>query len=73
MTLRSQIGNDLNSLSPDKLAEAYRYISGLKKDDIKEKPFFWKRLHLMIKAKSFPMLAGSSDSTPEAELTSGEE
>src|SRR3954463_13711072 len=39
-----------------------------------EKPFLWKRLkRLMIKAKSFPMLAGSSDSTPEVELTSGEE
>ena len=43
MTLKSQINDDLNSLSPDKLTEAYHYISLLKKNDSASEQFFWKK------------------------------
>jgi hypothetical protein len=43
MTLKSQIGSDLNSLSPEGLAEAFQYISKLKKNSADDKLFAWKK------------------------------
>ena len=47
MTLKSQITDDLNALSPERLAEAYHYISLLKKNSLSDEPFSWKK-HLGI-------------------------
>ena len=43
MTLKSQINNDLNSLSPERLEEAYNYISLLKKNSLNDEQFSWKK------------------------------
>lgn len=50
MTLKSQINDDLNSLSPGELAEAYHYISMLKKKHGEEQ-FSWKK-HLGVLSDS---------------------
>lgn len=43
MTLKSQINNDLNSLSPERLAEAYHYVALLKKNSSTDEQFSWKK------------------------------
>ena len=43
MTLKSQINNDLNSLPPERLAEAFHYVSLLKKNNSADEQFSWKK------------------------------
>lgn len=43
MTLKTQLNNDFNSLSPERLAEAYHYVALLKKNSAIDEQFAWKK------------------------------